>query len=208
MATKKIIYQEALGNRWVNRNVLAKRLFESLDKPPHEETIIKIISEARNHAPVELDRPWSIGCLVNHHIDPAALPIVLAVYYKHPVQQTDNQSDVSGSQIAESNTKPLSIREILWVARLCNLIDLIGIHFLERYAIAFALEQKINELLDVEPSSTKLDLMLLDDMGRVGQGQMPSPFRIGIHMAALENTLKTISKNKKNKKSDNKGGQL
>ena len=68
-AIKELITIRALENKDNDRNLLAHELIEEIkQKFPHEitptvETLIKKISEARNHAPDPLNEPWHLGIL-------------------------------------------------------------------------------------------------------------------------------------------------
>jgi hypothetical protein len=56
-----------------NRETLARNLIDEIKQkypreiPPVEETVIKLISKARNHEPSPLDKPWSLAVLNHLH---------------------------------------------------------------------------------------------------------------------------------------------
>jgi hypothetical protein len=73
---------------------------------PTEDTLSRMISEARNKQPSELERPWSIGACAHYGISPDIIPILIRL------QKLKAASDEEGSP------GKITIREARWVARL------------------------------------------------------------------------------------------
>jgi len=147
---KELIYAKAVQDKNTPRLALAvelKNLIEEMfEVPPSEETMMKLISEARNHPVSELDMLWSVGCLAQYDIPPEALPKVMSIYEKR-----------LGAR------KPrFTIREVLWIARLHKTID--DPIPLERFAYAYALRDWIDSVLDNPVYTRDLDITLMQYM--------------------------------------------
>ena len=146
---KRLIYAKALENRDIPRLALAvelKNLIEEMyEVPPTEETMIKLISKARNHPASPLDEPWSPGSLAKYEMSPEALPAVMWVYEKH----------------LREEEQPLTIRQAMWIARLYKVVDVSN--HLEDLAILYANREHFGELLG-NPTSIidpELDSLLI-----------------------------------------------
>ena len=111
-SVRKTIFEKAINRKQLPRLALAvelKNLIEEMGEvPPSEETMVKLISQARNR-PVDspLDNSWSLGCLTQYDIPSEALPIVMNIYNKCLVEDDE-----------------FTIREALWVGRLHKIIEL------------------------------------------------------------------------------------
>jgi len=95
----------------------------------------KIRPELENRPPESkrLDEPWSIGCLAEHEYDipPEALPRVLQVWV----------------YTLENKWKPLTIRQVKWVARLSYVVkDLASLY---TAALDLAQDERITEITGV-----------------------------------------------------------
>jgi hypothetical protein len=144
---KSLICEYALTKRQIPRNALAVELIELIkdkmgEAPPAEETIIKLITEARSHPKSELDLPWSLGWLSKYEIPPEALPTVLLI---------------TGKRIKESNMH-LTIREALWIGRLYKIVD--NVDFLELFSVAYNVRECIDFILDRKPDTEDIDVHL------------------------------------------------
>ncbi len=98
---------EATKNRAEPRDAVAERIeqfLEGKEPIPSRETLIKMISAARNSADLE-DRPWTVSSLVDYEISPEALPVVMKAWAR-----------------ALELDKHLSIRQVKWIARLYNVL--------------------------------------------------------------------------------------
>jgi len=142
------IFERALQLPPVQRTKLAESLQRELNTKgldvPEVEVLERMISKARNHPHSPLDEQWSIGCLAQHDIPPEALPAVIYIYEK---RQRAWKID-------------FTIREVLWIARLCKTID--DLDFLERFASAYALRDKIDWILSNPVNTRGFDFMLLN----------------------------------------------
>ena len=105
-----IIGQAIHDSKNMPRRALAVRLQDIIEKmgeiSPTEDTLVKLISEARNQQPSELDQPWSIGACAEYNIPPDTIPTLI----KLQKLKATNDKEVSLGEI--------SIREAQWVARL------------------------------------------------------------------------------------------
>ncbi len=72
---------------------------------PTEDTLAKMISEARNQQPSELDEPWSIGACAQYDIPADIVPILMKIEKLRASQNKDGFGEIT-------------IREAQWVARL------------------------------------------------------------------------------------------
>jgi len=108
LTIKRLIISEALKKPPKPRRALAIELMDKIERMgevvPTEETIERLISEARNHEPNPLDEPWRMLDIVKYPISPDTLPIVLEVWGDQVVLQAQ-----------------ISIREALWIARLYHI---------------------------------------------------------------------------------------
>ncbi len=95
-------------------------------------------------APDPRDAQWSVGCLAQYDVPPEALPVVLSIYEER--LRTEEYS--------------FTIREALWIGRLYKVID--DPIFLERFASAYALRDKIDWILDNPVYTRGFDFKLLN----------------------------------------------
>ncbi len=101
------IFEYALKeeNRTKSRSILAGELEAKFgDKSPSLDTLMKLISQARNHAPLELDKPWSLGSFVECEIPPDLVPLVMALDFG-----------------LQGQGQRLTIRQAKWIVRLSGL---------------------------------------------------------------------------------------
>jgi hypothetical protein len=103
-----IIGQAIHDSKNMPRRALAVRLQDLIEKmgeiAPTEDTLVKLISEARNQQPNELDQPWNIGACAQYNIPPDIIPVLISL------QKTKSSK--------EGSLGIISIREAQWVARL------------------------------------------------------------------------------------------
>lgn len=141
------IRTEALKNRGTPRDFLAtqiKKALQSEELPasytcdegtiPQHETIVKMISQARNDLDPE-DKPWSVLALPAFEIPPEALPVVIKAWAERleAVKQSrevkpHNIEHLGGTITAAEQAKvirehitPLTIREAKWYGRLYHI---------------------------------------------------------------------------------------
>ena len=105
-----VIGQAIHDSKNMPRRALAVRLQDLIEKmgeiSPTEETLMRMISEARNQQPSELDQPWSIGACAQYNIPPAIIPVLIRI------QELKASGDIVGL------LRVVTIREAQWVARL------------------------------------------------------------------------------------------
>jgi len=105
-----IIGQAIHDSKNMPRRALAVRLQDIIEKmgeiSPSEDTLVKMISEARNKQPSELDQPWSIGACDEYNIPPDIIPTLIRLQKLKAVYDE-----------GESPGK-ITIKEARWVARL------------------------------------------------------------------------------------------
>jgi len=138
---RQLIYVKALENK-TPRLALAvelKNLIEEMGElPPSEETMMRLISEARNHPNSPLDEPWSMATVNNYPIPPDVLPIVLVLSVHMREFQT------------------FTIRHAKWAARLCKITN--KWPELARMVLKYSTSEIIHEIAKSSFDSTELDL--------------------------------------------------
>ena len=108
---KRLIIGQAIhDSKNMPRRALAVRLHDLIERmgevSPTEDTLARMISEARNKQPSELDQPWSIGACSQYNIMPDIIPTLIRLQKLKAVYDE-----------GESPGK-MTIREARWVARL------------------------------------------------------------------------------------------
>jgi len=108
---RRLIIGEAIhDSKNMPRRALAVRLQDLIEKmgeiSPTEDTLARMISEARNQQPSELDRPWSIGACAQHNIPPEIIPVLISL---EKLKATGEKEALLGQ---------ITIREARWIARL------------------------------------------------------------------------------------------
>jgi hypothetical protein len=105
-----IISQAIHDSKNMPRRALAVRLQDLIEKmgeiSPTEDTLARMISEARNKQPSDLDQPWTIGACSQYNIPPAIIPVLIKL---QKIKLRDAQEGILGK---------ITIREAKWVARL------------------------------------------------------------------------------------------
>lgn len=115
---RRTIRKAALEDPKKDRTLLAIELREKLPgRPPSEETLVKMISEARNNSIDDRDKVWSLVSLPQYPMPPEAIPYVLRVW-AWAIEKDD----------------PITIREALWVARLYSIFEANALENLEKAA--------------------------------------------------------------------------
>jgi hypothetical protein len=144
---QRLIFSKALKDKGMPRLALAvelKNLIEEMGEiSPAEETMIRLISKARNHPASPLDKPWSISCLPQYPIPPEALPSVLQVWV----------------YMREENMV-FTIREALWAARIYTITK--DIRTLSIYSFGISDLEKMNEISGSEITFADFDLSLFE----------------------------------------------
>jgi len=146
---KTLIIQEALKEPKRPRRVVAvelQNLIERMgERVPSEDTLVKIISQARNREPNPFDAPWSLGTLTKYDLPPEAIPTIIAI------------------QEIRHNT--LDIREAWWVSRLRCLVSSPKVLSIEEvlslWAIKYASQEEIAEISNTEFDTSELDQIII-----------------------------------------------
>ncbi len=107
---RRLIIGEAIhDSKNMPRRALAVRLRDLIEKmgeiPPTEDTLARMISEARNQQPSELDQPWSIGACAQYSIPADIIPVLM--------KMKKNRAPEDKGDLGE-----ITIREARWLARL------------------------------------------------------------------------------------------
>ena len=185
-----IIGQAIHDSKHMPRRALAVRLQDLLEKmgeiPPTEDTLARMISDARNKQPSELDQPWSIGACAQYSIPPSIIPTLI----EYQKSKAANDEEGAPGQI--------TIREAQWVARLYPaaepLIDRLfndkdgGIWWLSLIVTGYAHRERISEQMNEQyPNTSDLDRLyffseyfLSDDALAVWWGSLPSEYQKAI----------------------------
>ena len=107
-----IISQAIHDSKTMPRRALAVRLQELIERmgevSPTEDTLARMISEARNKQPSELEKPWSIGACAQYNIPPEIIPILIKIQKLKAVEDE------------EGSLGEITIREAKWIAQLCQ----------------------------------------------------------------------------------------
>ncbi|MDD5127586.1 MAG: hypothetical protein PHR43_05790 [Dehalococcoidales bacterium] len=108
---RRLIINEAIhDSRNMPRRALAVRLEDLIEKmgevSPTEDTLAKMISEARNQQPSELDQPWCVGACAKYSISPDIVPVLMKM------------KKLRATEGAIGKLGTITIREAQWVARL------------------------------------------------------------------------------------------
>lgn len=118
------ISKEALKARGEPRDSVAERIEEYLEgkEPvPSRDTLLKMISWARNHRDPE-DRPWSVLALPAFDIPPEALPVIIKAWAMRveAVKQSREikPHNAEHAEAIKAYITPLTIREARWYGRL------------------------------------------------------------------------------------------
>ena len=159
-----IIGQAIHDSKHMPRRALAVRLQDLIEKmgeiSPTEDTLVKMISEARNQQPSEFDRPWSIGTCAQYNIPPDIIPVLIWM------QQFRARSELKILQ------KELTIREAQWFTRLCPVAEILTrkqfphdaearLRFLALIVNCYVQRERVSELMNEQyPDTSELDRIL------------------------------------------------
>lgn len=103
---KKLIASEVIRCPGKPRAVLAVELKDIIERmgerPPGDDTLMRMISAQRNKEPKPLDKPWQLGFMREYDISPQAVPYICRV-----------QEWAAIKKEAE-----VTVRQALWISRL------------------------------------------------------------------------------------------
>ncbi len=109
---KKIIALRAIRYPTTPRLALANDLRDYIERlgeiSPSEETLIKMISDARNKEINPIDSPWHLGIMrePEYGISPEAIPYIF---------QVKEWCDKNGKET------PITVRQAFWIAQFCHI---------------------------------------------------------------------------------------
>jgi len=156
-----IISQAVHDARSMPRWPLAARLKDLIEKmgykSPSDETLVKMISEARNKQPREVEKPWSIGACSYYNIPHDMIPVLIKTQ-KLKAEYGDNE-DVS---------TVLTVREAQWIARLYHVAEPLirelpdasesALLWLDFIASSYVQRERVSEQMNEQyPDTTDLD---------------------------------------------------
>ena len=156
-----IISQAVHDARNMPRWPLAARLKDLIEKmgykSPSDETLVKMISEARNKQPREVEKPWSIGACSYYNIPHNMIPVLIKIQ-KLKAEYDDNE-DVS---------TVLTVREAQWIARLYHVAEPLirelpdasesALLWLDFIASSYVQRERVSEQMNEQyPDTTDLD---------------------------------------------------
>jgi len=185
---KILITERALSDPRSREELADELIVEIKNKYPHKvppawETVIKLISAARNHQPSPLDKPWHLGLTLDRYglnkdyllaaEDIAAIIEVqkwLEIAKDHPLLSSIPEwTDSITSGGMATTVWLLTIREALWISKLYKEKSLAGNTYRLWYAAkTYADYQRLCEISNTPPFDTiKLDEALRNDtMGK------------------------------------------
>lgn len=147
-AIKELITIRALEDMEKDRTLLAHELREEIKaKFPQEiapvvDTIIKKISEARNHAVEPLDEAWHLGMSEKYPLSAEAIPYILKVKEADPHYK-------------------VTIRQAIWINRLHVAVK--DIKLLSAISWYYTFYEKIYSISKIPFSTAKYDVFLTDN---------------------------------------------
>jgi len=157
-----IISQAIHDSKTMPRRALAVRLQELIERmgevSPTEDTLARMISEARNKQPSELEKPWSIGACAQYNIPHGMIPILIKIQKLKAVEDE------------EGSLGEITIREARWIARLypaaepviseltfSNDRQLLWLLFI---ASSYAQRERVSEQINEQyPNTSDLDIL-------------------------------------------------
>jgi hypothetical protein len=149
---RRLIIAQALHYRDKPRAALAADLKETIERmglvSPGEETMMRIISSARNHTPDPQDMPWSLGAekQLNERPVPAeAIPHILKVK----------------ELVAKEGMTEVTIRHAYWIARL-YVFDKLKTRDLWKASYIYAIYELSCQLANVPCDTSRFDKSFLD----------------------------------------------
>jgi len=143
------------------RRALAVRLQELIERmgevSPTEDTLTRMISEARNKQPSELEKPWSIGACTYYNIPTDMIPVLIKIQ-KLKAEYGDE----------EEMSKVLTLREARWIARLYHVAEPLiselsnveenNLLWLDFIASSYVQRERVSEQMNEQyPDTTDLD---------------------------------------------------
>jgi len=156
-----IIGQAIHDSKTMPRRALAVCLQELINKMgeplPTEDTLVKMISEARNKQPSELEEPWCIGACAYYNIPTDMIPVLIKI--QKLKAEYGNEEEMS---------KVLTLREARWIARLYHVakpliselpdVEENELLWLDFIASSYVQRERVSEQMNEQyPDTTDLD---------------------------------------------------
>jgi hypothetical protein len=202
-----IIGQAIHDSKNMPRRALAVRLEDLIEKmgeiSPTEDTLARMISEARNQQPSELDQPWSIGACAQYNIPPDITPVLIRIQKSRaPDQKTDALREIT-------------IREAQWFTRLYPVAEpVVDKTFIDDYGrlwllslivSCYAQRERVSEQMNEQyPNTSDLDKLyfanddfLSDDSLVAWWGTFPRKYQQAIANALEPRRLFAITEMEK-----------
>jgi hypothetical protein len=161
-----IISQAIHDNKTMPRRALAVRLQELIQRmgevSPTEDTLVRMISAARNQQPSDLERTWSIGACSQYGIPADIVPLLIKV----------RQFRIREMKDLDLPPVKLTIRQARWFARLQPAVEALVktqypfdmdkmLHYLEEVVAFYVEKEQISEILNEQyPDTSGLDEMI------------------------------------------------
>ena len=157
-AVRRLIISQAIhDSKTMPRRALAVRLQDLIEKmgeiSPTEDTLARLISEARNKQPSELDQPWHIGTCFQYNITPDAIPEIIQLMKER-------------ASCEEGSLGQATIREARWINSLYPAInrlklgddDLKASFWMSVIVSGYVLRERVSEQMNEQyPNTSDLD---------------------------------------------------
>ena len=158
---KRLIVGDAVQYPKKPRLALAAELKDKIERlgeiSPSEETLMKMISDARNRNPSALDEPWHLGLMgkPEYDITPEAVPYILMV--KAWAEQSLN--------VFKQQHGPITARQALWISRLYGFTEYVRRRdpkwdfefFLFQWSEAYSCRERVCELSNTPFDTSRFD---------------------------------------------------
>jgi len=159
---KRLIIGQAIhDSKNMPRRALAVRLQDLIERmgeiSPTEDTLARMISEARNKQPSELEEPWCIGACAYYNISTDMIPVLIKI--QKLKAEYGNEEEMS---------KILTLREARWIARLYHVakpliselpdVEENELLWLDFIASSYVQRERVSEQMNEQyPDTTDLD---------------------------------------------------
>ena len=175
---KRLIIGQAIhDSKNMPRRALAVRLHDLIERmgeiSPTEDTLARMISEARNKQPSELDQPWSIGACSQYNILPDIIPTLIRLQKLKAVYDEGE------------STGKITIREAQWVARLYPVAEPVidrlfkneegSLWWLSLIVNGYVQRERVSEQMSEQyPNTSDLDRLYFDSENFLSDGALES----------------------------------
>lgn len=172
-AIKQLIVSEAIRYREKPRLILAADIRDTIERigevSPSEETLIKMVSDARNKEVSPLDTPWHLGTLDDYPLSAEAIHHILKVQ----------------KWMAKKGKKSqVTLRLAKWISRFSKVISK-DIAWLWKVSFAYTLFEILCEISDTDFDTSHLDAALMAGMDQFDKIATDLVMLGDIHGAAM-----------------------